>query len=247
MVILDTETVDLHPVAGPMRTAIFRPREAGRYPGVLLYSEIFQITGPIRRTAAWLAGNGFVVAVPEIYHELEPAGTVLHYDEAGAKRGNDHKIAKELSSYDSDARCVLDYLKPHPQCTGVLGTLGICIGGHLACRAALNPDVRAAACFYPTDIHSRGLGRGKQADTIDRMSEIKGEMLLMWGRHDPHIPREGRALVYNVLTDAEVNFQWHEFNAEHAFIRDEGPRYDPAAAGICHGLVLELFKRRLAS
>ncbi|MEI7566450.1 MAG: dienelactone hydrolase family protein, partial [Opitutaceae bacterium] len=65
-----------------MRTVVFRPTAPGRYPGILLYSEIFQITGPIRRTAALLAGHGFIVAVPEIYHEFEPAGTVLAYDTA---------------------------------------------------------------------------------------------------------------------------------------------------------------------
>jgi carboxymethylenebutenolidase len=37
----------------------------------------------------------------------------------------------------------------------------------------------------------------------------------------------------------------HEFNAAHAFLRDEGPRYDPAAARICYDMVLELFTRRL--
>ena len=51
-----------------MRTAIFQPTETGRYPGLILYSEIFQITAPIRRTAALLASHGYVVAVPEIYH-----------------------------------------------------------------------------------------------------------------------------------------------------------------------------------
>ena len=38
---------------GPMRTCIFRPAAEGRYPGIVFYSEIFQITGPIRRTAAF--------------------------------------------------------------------------------------------------------------------------------------------------------------------------------------------------
>ena len=28
----------------------------------------------------------------------------------------------------------------------------------------------------------------------------------------------------------ECGFTWHEFNAAHAFLRDEGERYDPAAA-----------------
>ena len=140
MTLLDSESVDLATPSGPMRTHLFRPTAPGKYPGILLYSEIFQVTGPIRRTAAFLAGHGFVVAVPEIYHEFEPAGTVLAYDQAGAERGNALKTTKELAAYDADARAVLAYLGKHPQCTGKLGVMGICIGGHLAFRAAMNPE-----------------------------------------------------------------------------------------------------------
>src|SRR3954465_14483252 len=121
MTLRETEHVDLSTPSGPMRTYVFRPTAVGRYPGILLYSEIFQVTGPIRRTAALLAGHGFIVAVPEIYHELEPAGTVLAYDQAGADRGNTLKTTKEVAAYDSDARAVLDHLKQRPDCTGKLG------------------------------------------------------------------------------------------------------------------------------
>lgn len=245
MIIKDNEFVDLETSTSPMRTYIFRPATAGHYPGVVLFSEIFQVTGPIRRTAAKIAGNGFIVAVPEIYHELEPLGTVLAYDEAGADRGNCHKITKELSSYDEDARVVLNYLKSHPLCTGKLGSIGICIGGHLSFRASMNPEVLAGVCFYATDIHKRSLGKGTNDNSLDRINELKGEMLMIWGRQDPHVPREGRALIYNALSDANINFQWHEFNAAHAFIRDEGYRYDPAAAEMCYSMVFELFKRKL--
>jgi carboxymethylenebutenolidase len=245
MIIKDTESADIHTPMGPMRTYLFRPAAEGRDPGLVLFSEIFQVTGPIRRAAAMLASHGFVVVVPEIYHELEPAGTVLAYDEAGAARGNGHKITKELSSYDGDARAVLDALKSSPHCMGKLGVMGICIGGHLAFRAAMQPDVLAATCFYATDIHKRGLGKGTHDNSLDRIGEIRGELLMIWGRQDPHVPREGRALIYNALSDAGVHFQWHEFNAAHAFLRDEGPRYDPAAARICYDMALELFKRRL--
>lgn len=245
MIIHDTEHVDIETPTGPMRTYIFRPAAAGRYPGILLYSEIFQVTGPIRRTAALLAGHGFVVAVPEIYHELEPAGTVLAYDQAGAERGNQHKITKEISSYDSDARAALAYLKTDPHCTGKLGVMGICIGGHLAFRAAMNPEVRATTCFYATDIHKGSLGKGMKDDSLARIGEIQGEMLMIWGRQDPHVPQEGRLLIYNAMNAAGTFFQWHEFNAAHAFIRDEGPRYNPATAQICYGMALEMFKRKL--
>jgi len=245
MILKDNEIVDLETPAGPMRTHLFRPVAEGRYPGVLLYSEIFQVTGPIRRTAAMIAGHGFIVAVPEIFHELEPLGSVIPYDGGGADRGNSHKITKELKSYDDDARAALNFLTSHPSCTGKLGVMGICIGGHLAFRACMNKEVSAGACFYATDIHKRSLGKGMKDNTLDRMKEIQCEMLMLWGRQDPHVPREGRSLIYNAMSNAEIHFQWHEFNAAHAFIRDEGPRYDPVAARICYEMVLELFKRKL--
>jgi len=69
---------------------------------------------------------------------------------------------------------------------------------------------------------------------------------MVWGRQDPHVPREGRRLIYDAMNDAALDLQWHEFNAAHAFLRDEGPRYDPAQARLGYALALELFGRRLA-
>jgi carboxymethylenebutenolidase len=246
-VIISTDHADLSTPTGPMRTYRFAPADAGRYPGIVLFSEIFQATGPVCRVAAMLAGHGYVVAVPEIFHELEgKPGVVLAYDEAGAARGNTHKVAKELGSYDADARAVLDHLAGLPSCTGSLGAMGICIGGHLALRAAFNTDVRAAACFYATDIHTRSLGRGTNDDTLLRLGDVRGELLMAWGRQDPHIPREGRRVIRDEMDDKGLTFTWHEFNGQHAFMRDEGARYDPALARIGVDLVLELFHRRLA-
>lgn len=245
MTINEPQAIDLATPTGPMRTYVLSPAAPGPYPGVVLFSEIFQVTGPIRRTAAIIAGHGYVVAVPEIYHEFEQPGVALAYDQAGADRGNELKTTKELAAYDGDARAVLDHLKSRPDCTGKLGAMGICIGGHLAFRAAMNPDVLAAACFYATDIHKRSLGKGLHDNSLDRIGEIKAELLMIWGRQDPHIPREGRQLIYNALCDANANFTWHEFNGQHAFMRDEGNRYDPELARICYGLVLDLFHRRL--
>ena len=245
MTIREPESIDLATPSGPMRTYVYRPTAPGRYPGLPLFSEIFQVTAPIRRTAALLAGHGFVVAVPEIYHEFEPAGTVLAYDTAGADRGNALKTTKELAAYDADARAVLAYLKSNEHCTGRLGVLGICIGGHLSFRAAMNPEVAAAVCFYATDIHKRGLARGMNDNSLDRIPEIRAELLMIWGRQDPHVPLEGRAKIHAALEAAGTHFTWHEFNGAHAFLRDEGYRYDPELALQSYQLALALFRRKL--
>jgi carboxymethylenebutenolidase len=245
MTVKDDLVTDIATPTGPMRTYFFQPAAEGKYPGVVLYSEIFQATGPIRRTAALIAGHGYVVAVPEVYHELEPLGTVLAYDQAGADKGNEDKYAKELSSYDSDAQAALDHLKTMPQCSGRLGVVGICLGGHLAFRAAMNPEVLATVCFYATDIHSGSLGKGKSDDSLERASEIKGELLHIWGRQDPHVPLEGRVKIKARLDQVGANYQWIEVNGAHAFMRDEGYRYDPELAALCQQWLFALFERRL--
>jgi len=242
-----SEFVDLPTPSGPMRTHLFRPFRNSKYPAIALFSEIYQMTGPIARTAAFLAGHGYLVAVPEVYHEFVTPGEVFAYDKLGTDRGNDLKIAKELASYDADAVALVDYLRQRADCNGKVATLGICLGGHLALRAAMNPNVQAGVCFYATDIHKRSLGKGINDNTLDRLPEIQAEMMMVWGRQDPHIPLEGRRVIYDAMTQTNLNFTWHEFNGEHAFLRDEGHRYDPALAQIIFPMVFDLFQRRLWS
>lgn len=240
---------DLATPTGPMRTYVFDPvapnKAQRRSPGLALYSEIFQLTAPVRRLAVQLASLGYVVMAPEVYHAYEAPGAVLGYDDAGKTRGNALKEALTLTAFDADARAVLAALGNHPGCNGRLGAFGICLGGHLAFRAALQPEVAAAACFYPTDLHSGTLGPGGGADTLARAGEIGGELLLVFGRQDPHVPAEGRRRIYEALDRAGTCFTWHEFNAAHAFLRDEGERYDPAAARLGLALAADLFCRCL--
>ncbi len=245
MIILSDEHVTLDTPTGPMRTHISRPSPPGRYPGIVFYSEIFQVTGPIRRMAAFLAGHGYIVATPEIYHEFEPAGTVLAYDQAGSDRGNQLKTTKTLEAYDADTRSVIAHLQSRPDSTGHIGAMGICIGGHLAFRAAMNPEILATACFYATDIHKHSLGQGMNDDSLERTKDIRGELMMVWGRQDPHIPLEGRMKVLARLNEVDARFSWHEVNGAHAFLRDEGPRYDPELARHLYGLTLEMFHRKL--
>lgn len=233
---------DIMTPSGVMRTHWFAPVGVVARPAVMLYSEIYQMTGPIARTAAWIAGQGYIVAVPEVYHEYAEPGEAFAYDTAGTERGNRLKITKPLSQYDSDSRALVDYLRSAPECNGRIASLGICLGGHLAFRAAMNPEVQAGICLYATDIHKRSLGEGMNDNTLDRMVELRAEMMMIWGRQDPHIPDEGRKLIYSAMSQAGVSFTWHEFNGEHAFMRDEGHRYDPSLAHLVYTMVFHHLK-----
>ncbi|KAI1109476.1 dienelactone hydrolase [Nemania sp. NC0429] len=246
-----------------MRIFVFHPTipqyPNARFPGVVLFSEIYQVTGPVARFARQIAGQGYIVAAPSSYHDFT-GPEALAYDVPGTDKGNEWKITKTLQSYDVDSSKTVDYLLSLPTCSGLIGTTGMCLGGHLALRASLDPRISACVSFFATDVHSRTLGPYTAADTsvegpggdsnhtIDRLGEIKGEVAMIFGIKDTHVPDAGRDLIRAKLRGAGAVFSFYEFAwAQHAFIRDElsKGRYDPAVTKICFEALLELFGRCL--
>ena len=227
-----------------MRAFVAAPQAPGSYPGVGFYSDIFQLTESTLRWCMRLAGHGFVVAAPEIYHRIEPAGTVLHFDDDGKRRGQADAEATPVADFDDDIRAALDWLEADERVAGDgLRATGHCTGGHLAFRAAFDPRVRATALWYPTGLHDGKLGNDADAGSLGRASEIRGETLLIFGTNDPHTPEEGRAVIKRRLEEAGVTFRWKLYEAEHAFGRDIGPRYDPAATDAAFAETVAVLKR----
>ncbi|KAJ3349612.1 hypothetical protein HDU83_000377 [Entophlyctis luteolus] len=225
--IISESVVDIPTSSGPMRLHVFAPtvitttHKTAKLCGVAVFTEIYQVTGPVERFCRQIAGNGYIVACPESYHEFEVPGTVLAYDVEGTDRGNRYKIEKELRAYDEDATLTLDFLAAHPNCNGRLGATGMCLGGHL--------------------------GKNKSDDSLVRSKEIRGETVMIFGKFDNHVPAAGRQLIYKTLLENKVDFGWVELPAQHAFIRDElsKGRYDPPLTKICFEVLLEVFQRRL--
>ncbi|KAK0208293.1 dienelactone hydrolase [Desarmillaria ectypa] len=219
-----------------------------KFPGVVVFSEIYQVTGPVERFAGQIASQGYVVACPSVYHEFE-GPEAIPYDVEGTDRGNKYKIEKEVAAYDEDAALTIDLLTSLPNCNGRIAATGMCLGGHLAFRAAFDPRVRASVCFFGTDIHSATLGKGKQDDSLIRVRNGdmtgKGELVMIFGKQDTHIPREGRDLIRKTLDDANVTVSFIEVQAQHAFVRDEQSkgRWDAALTRSLFGFMMEVFER----
>ena len=240
---VSSEYVDISAGPSPMRMFVASPEADGKYPGVLCYSDIFQLTGPMLRACIRLAGYGFVAAAPEIYHRIEPPGSPIPFDDAGRTRGLEDATKTPVAHFDEDRRAALDYLARHPKVADAkLAAMGFCIGGHLAFRAALEHDVVATACFYPTGLPEGKLGSDPDAGSLARAREIGGRLLIVFGAEDPHIPPESRSKIEQALRDSGVDFKIRQFTGEHAFMRDEGPRYDPEAADQAFAAMIALFR-----
>jgi carboxymethylenebutenolidase len=196
------------------------------------------------RACQRLASYGFVVAAPEIYHRLEAPGLAIPFDGDGRTRGLENAAKTPVKDFDADCRAVLNYLAQHPRgAANKLGAGGFCIGGHLAFRAALQPDVRGTVCFYPTGVHNGKLGQDADAGTFERFDEIAGEILVVFGTFDPHVPEDARAKIVKGLQQAGTRFDVKLYPAEHAFMRDEGPRYDAEATDQAWAEMISFFRR----
>jgi carboxymethylenebutenolidase len=238
-------TTEQAEIAG-VRCLVAKPAEksaTGRFPAIVAYSDIFQLTPPHVRIVQRLAGHGFVVVAPEIYTRIEPAGTVLDFEKDRARALADaDKVV--LTDLDQDVRAVIGAVAQRSDVEQTkIGVIGWCFGGHVAFRAAMLPAVTATACCYGTGIHNGEIGASRDAGSLERASEIRGELLLVWGRNDPHTPADGRARIHRQLDDAGVRFEARLYDAEHTFMRDEGDRFDAEASDRAFGAVLELFRR----
>src|SRR5436305_7961026 len=207
LMIITTEYVNIPVDGNSMRSFIAAPKAAGKYPGILCYSDIFQLTGPMLRSCLRLAGYGFVVAAPEIYHRIEPPDLVIPFDDAGRTRGLEDAARTPVADFDADCRAVLDYLSRHPSVApGQIGAAGFCIGGHLAFRAAFQSEVKATVCFYGTGIHDGKLRQDEDAGSLARVKEIRGELLMVFGTKDPHVPEAGREKIDSVLKASGIRY-----------------------------------------
>jgi len=212
-----------------IRSALIGPVGQGVRPGVLLYTDIFQLTESTLRTARRLASAGFVVCVPEIYPRGALAGVALEFDDAGKRAGLAAAAGTTTGQFDSDRVAVLNFLEQQRPDVGELLAVGFCIGGHLAFRAAFDPRVAATVCFYPTGLHDGALGADADAGTLARAGDIQGRLMIVFGSRDPHVPADARLRILSGLYAAGLqDLELHVYaGGEHAFMRDVGARHDP--------------------
>ena len=239
--LIQNEVVDVKGPTGLVRCAVARPQAAGAFPLLLCFGDIFGNTEPHLRVMRRFAGHGFVVVSPEPWARFLPTGTVLDFDK-DRQAALDAQAKGDGTAADADRRAVIEHFKALPHTSDTVFASGFCYGGHLAFRAALDDDVTATACFYGTGIHADRLGGGA-VDSLARAKDIQGALLLVWGRNDPHIPAAGRTKIHHALDEAGVRWEPRLYDADHAFARDVGPRYDPGATDQAFAAALELWRR----
>ena len=193
-------------------------------PGIVLLQEIFGVNNAMRLAADQFAADGFIVLVPDLFHQVRP-GIELGYSEEEKNQAVSIWQSLDDGRVRRDVKAAVTALRSDPDCSGDVAIVGFCLGGKYALLAASDGFIDAAVSFYPVQVR----------DYQDRLVTLKCPTQIQLGDDDAHIPDE----VHAILKKSTEGSPQHEYRlhpgAGHGFynsIRAFG--YHPEAAAKAH-------------
>ncbi len=198
-------------------------------PGVVVIQEWWGLNDHMRDIADRLAGEGFVALAPDLYY----GETATEPDEA-------RKLAMALEYPDAlrVIQTAVDHLIARDDVAPKrVGLVGFCMGGGLAWHGAAQLErVGAAVPCY---------GGGPEM-SADEASRITAPVLAIYGEADrgvsPEVARQRAALMDAAGVANEMVIYP---GAQHAFMNDRRPVYDPVAAEDAWRRIVAFFSETL--
>ena len=248
--------IDVAVPGGTAEAWVSRPETADRgdgdHPGVVLFMDAFGIRPQIEQMADRIAGWGYVVLAPNVFHrqgtveELAPA-VDLRDEHASADylrqafsrvRGlTADLVAPDLVAY------VDDLLAVPGVADGPIGVTGYCMGARLALRTScLRPDVVAACGGF----HGGGLATEDPDSPHRRLGESRATYVFGHADKDRSMPADAIERLEHALDQAGREYVSEVYpGARHGYTMADTAAYDEAAAERHYAALEDLFRRSL--
>ena len=230
MTVVRTRNVDLKVNGDGAYAFIAEPDDNARHPGMVLIQEWWGIEPHIRDLAQKLAADGFVVAVPDLYH-----GKIVTEPNEAEKMvmmiaGNVDKAAREIIG-------ALDTVKAMPNVEPKkLGLMGFCVGGFMAYVVASRyPDLGAVVPFY---------GAGYDP-TPEEVARVNAPVLAIYGGKDDSVPMQQIQKLERMYRAAGKDLTVKVYDAGHAFINPSHGDGNKKAAAEAWPLAINFLKEKL--
>jgi carboxymethylenebutenolidase len=127
---------------GTADAVLFTPKKSGQFPAVLMWPDIMGLRPAFRDMGRRLAGQGYVVLVPNPFYRSKKApvmaGPIDFNDPATREVLTGYRKAMSDEGIDKDASAYLAFLDAQPKTSkrAKAGVQGYCMGGTLAFRTA---------------------------------------------------------------------------------------------------------------
>jgi carboxymethylenebutenolidase len=209
------------------------PANAAAAPGMVVIQEWWGLNDQIRGVGDKLAAAGYRALVPDLYRGQFALGA---NEAQHLMEGLDFGVAA-----GQDVRGAVQYLKASG--SAKVGVTGFCMGGALTLLAAVNvPEADTCVVWY-------GFPPLEYVDA----AKIKAPLLGHWALEDTAFPIAKVADLEKKLHDAHVKFEFHRYQAKHAFANETADskkldflKYDPAAAALAWQRTMEFLARHLS-
>lgn len=231
---MTTETQQITTADGTFSAYVARPAAASA-PAVVVIQEIFGVNAVMRGVADWLAGEGFLAIVPDLFWRIEPGIQLTDQSEAEWKRAFELFNAFDVDKGVADIAATISHVRKDTRSNGKVGAVGYCLGGLLAYLTATRTDADAAVGYY-------GVGIDKHLEAI---GQLKHPLLLHVAELDQFCPAPARQQIIDGLAGrAQVDLMIYP-GRDHAFARPGGEHYDAADAAKANAATLSLFRKAL--
>jgi carboxymethylenebutenolidase len=238
--------VDVKTPDGVADCDLFYPEGEGKWPAIIMYTDIGGRREVFVEMGKRLAAEGFVVLVPNPFYRVGRAPVYENFkfgtDATTARMGEVRKYVTAAGT-ESDAHAFVAYLTGLQQGTGKIGTVGYCMGGGMAMRtAAVEPGkVAAAASFHGSQLASDA------PDSPHLLApKLKANMYFGFAIEDRSMPPEAVEKLKSALDAAGVDYEGEVYpGARHGWcVKDHTVYHEHQAEHAWHHLV-ELFKSTL--
>ncbi|MFE2290142.1 dienelactone hydrolase family protein [Streptomyces sp. NPDC059452] len=241
---MPTEMLHIPTPDGPADAFAAFPDDGERHPGVLMYADGFGIRPVLREMARELAGHGYYVLVPNVFHRHGPAPVI----ELPAFIGEEERpavLARLMPLIEAhtaerarrDAEAYLAFLTARPEVTaGPVAVTGYCIGGLLAVRTATaHPGRVAALAAFHAPVGADGPGS---------LGRLTAEV--HFGHAGTDITPEALGELNRTLDGAGVPYTSEIYpGTVHGFTMSDTAAFDPAALRHHWDRLLPLLARTL--
>ncbi|GAC1429259.1 MAG: hypothetical protein NVS4B1_04060 [Ktedonobacteraceae bacterium] len=230
MSVVRTSKVDLHINGDGAYAFVAQPDDNAQHPGLVLIQEWYGIEPHILDLAHKLAAQGFVVAVPDLYH-----GKVATEPDDAMRmimmiKSNVDKAANEIIG-------ALETVKAMPNVEPKkLGLIGFCVGGFMTYTvAARYTDLGAVVPFY---------GAGYDP-TPEEVAKVTAPVLAIYGSKDDSVPDAQRQKIEQMYKEAGKDIIVKVYDAGHAFINPVHGDGNEKAASEAWPLAINFLKEHL--
>jgi len=217
---------------GTPDAVIFAPGREGRWPGVVMLTDIAGIREAHRQVARRLAAEGYTVVMPNLFYR---SGTPpLFSFKVDFTEPRSQTRAAELRAPltpDAIARDAVGYVdfvsKQENVASGPLAMVGYCAAGSIALRiAATRPD----AFTFVASFHGGGLATDAPTSPHLLLPRLKAQLYFGHAANDGSMPKEAIERLDRALTEWGGTHESETYPAAHGWTVPDSAAYNEPEA-----------------